>query len=156
MSDARFQALLGQFASYIELDWSGCDAFDSFQFQFDDLSVSVSHDAEFDSAVVSSRVGRMDPERNYALCLALLNVNARADAGAALGLNEADEVVLLQSMGLGGLTSQAFIDALERFVDQAAGWRESLQRYEASGLQRLEAEDEEDGTGSSQLGALRP
>ena len=161
MSDVRFQALLRQFASYIDLDWSGCDDFDSFQFQFEDLPVSVSYDAEFDSAVVSSRVGRIRPEEDYALSLALLNVNARAESGAAVGLNEADDIVLAQSMRLGRLTPQAFIDALEGFLEQAAQWRVALQSHEASGLRRLEAQADEDGLGSthpapSRSDVLRP
>ena len=75
MSQERFAALMSEFASRFGIDWRGKERHNRAVFRFDGTEVEFRYSADRRMLFLNSRLWQIDPHRDRALCLCLLNIN---------------------------------------------------------------------------------
>ena len=118
MSQERFAALMSEFASGVGIDWRGKERHNRAVFRFGKTEVEFRYSAARRVLFLKSRLWKIDPGKERALCLCLLNINgisrhmAMLSQDCHLGLRH--RIMLLEHTSAAELKAElkSFLDEL--------------------------------------------
>ena len=116
MSQEFFATLMGDFAKEIGLDWQERENHNVAVLRFGENEVTFRYDASRTMLALSCSLLEIDPTRDYAVCLMMLNLNA--NSRYTIGLNEDNRLQLAHRLLIAGMRSVEFEKHLEDFLDE--------------------------------------
>ena len=84
MSQERFADLMGEFTAALGIDWKGRESHNRARFRFGEIEVEFRYSAARHALFLRARLWKIDPQKDYAMCLSLLNINGASRYMAAL------------------------------------------------------------------------
>ena len=114
MTQEFFASLMADFAKEIGLDWQDRDSHNVAVLRFGDNEVSFRYDSSRNMLALGCDLLEIDPTRDYAVCLMMLNLNA--NSRYTIGLNDDNRLVLSHRLLIAGLRSVEFEQHLEDFL----------------------------------------
>ena len=116
MSQEFFATLMTDFAKEIGLDWQDRENHNMAVLRFGENEVTFRYDASRNMLALSCNLLEIDPTRDYAVCLMMLNLNANSHY--TIGLNESNHLVLAHRLLIAGLRGVEFERHIEDFLNE--------------------------------------
>ena len=133
MSQKRFAALMREFASGVGIDWRGKERHNRALFRFDGTEVEFRYSAVRSMIFLKSRLWKIDPRKDRALCLCLLNINGISRHMVALA--DDNHLGLRHRIMLSEQTDAAELNAeLRSFLGEIAHLHKMFYNTQMSGL----------------------
>ena len=85
MSQERFAVLMAEFSSALGIDWQGRENHNRARFRFGETEVEFRYSAPRHALFLRAPLWKIDPQKDYAMCLSLLNINGESRFMTALG-----------------------------------------------------------------------
>ena len=85
MSQERFATLMTEFTAALGIDWKGRENHNRARFRFGEVEVEFRYSAARHALFLRTPLWKVDPQKDYAMCLSLLNINGASRYMAALG-----------------------------------------------------------------------
>ena len=116
MSQEFFATLMSDFAQEIGLDWQDRENHNVAVLRFGENEITFRHDASRNMLTLNCNLLEIDPTRDYAVCLMMLNLNA--NSRYTIGLGEDNHLMLAHRLLIAGLRSVEFEKHIEDFLDE--------------------------------------
>lgn len=84
MSQERFAMLMAEFTSGLGIDWQGRESHNRARFRFGETEIEFRYSAGRHALFLKAKLWKIEPQKNYALCLSLLNINSESRYMAAM------------------------------------------------------------------------
>ncbi|MCY4325305.1 MAG: type III secretion system chaperone [Betaproteobacteria bacterium] len=85
MSQERFAVLMSEFTAAVGIDWKGRESHNRARFRFGEVEVEFRYSAARHALFLRAPLWKVDPNKDYAMCLSLLNINGASRYMSALG-----------------------------------------------------------------------
>ena len=132
MSQEFFATLMADFAKEIGLDWKDRENHNVAVLRFGENEITFRYDASRSMLAISTKLLEIDPSRDYAVCLMMLNLNA--NSRYTIGLNDDNQLVLAHRLLISGLRSVEFEKHLEDFLDEVDHLHKAFEMFGVKNL----------------------